>query len=112
MGIRAGRNRHRFELQDPIEDESPDGDKETRYRTLRRIWGDIIPQRSQEFLNAQSMNANITTVIKVRYEKGITSRHRLKLGSRIFNIDGPPINVEERNIELVLRCIEEEDPDG
>ena len=62
---------------------------------------------SREFLAAQQVNSDVTHVLKFRFREGVTASHRLKFGTRIMNIAGPPINTEERGDEMIITAIEE-----
>ncbi len=62
---------------------------------------------SREFMAAQQVNADITHMLKMRYRSGVTASHRLKIGTRILNILGPPVNVGERGVEMMITAIEE-----
>lgn len=60
----------------------------------------------REQAEAQQMNAMATHEIKLRYYNGLTPQHRLKWGTRIFNVVSVN-NVEEANVNHELRCREE-----
>lgn len=60
----------------------------------------IMPLTSKEQLDAMKLESVITNKIRIRYRAGITSKHRIVFGTRIFNIKGAPINWDERNKTL------------
>jgi SPP1 family predicted phage head-tail adaptor len=66
----------------------------------------IYPISGKEFFTADTVNSEVTHKITMRYMPGITSDMRIKFGERIFQLISPPINFQERNIELQLLCKE------
>ena len=46
-------------------------------------------------------------MVSIRFRPGITARMRLLLGTRVLNLAAPPVNVEDRNRQLLLYCVEE-----
>jgi SPP1 family predicted phage head-tail adaptor len=101
--LRAGKLRHRVDIQ--VESLTPDG-----LGGFSSSWGSvtgmssvpaaIMPLSSKEQLDAMKLESVITNKIRIRYRAGITSKHRIVFGSRIFNIKGAPINYDERNKSL------------
>lgn len=81
--------------------------------TQTRTWTpDPVPWRASiqqlnatERFEAQQIQADATHAIKGRYYPGLTPTHRLKFGSRTFNIVSVN-NVEEANVNHELRCME------
>jgi len=56
---------------------------------------------------ASEWTANIATVaVKIRYRSDIKPNYRILFDGRVLRIAGPPINVDQRNRELVLTCEE------
>lgn len=77
------------------------------------VWTDILPARAgiyplsgKEFYAAETVSSEVTHKINMRYKSGITSDMRIKFGERIFELISPPINFQEKNIELQLLCKE------
>lgn len=71
------------------------------------VWVQFMEATSREFVAAQQVNSDVTHVLKFRWRSGVTASHRLKYGSRILNIAGPPINVGEQDVEMLITAIEE-----
>lgn len=103
--IKAGKLRQRFEIQEATESRDSFGDAPVTFSTVAERWGQLMPSTGVEFWRAQQVQPNISAMIRLRYFDGLTSRHRLKMGSRIFNISGV-INTDERKREHVLTCSE------
>lgn len=77
------------------------------------IWNDILttrvaiyPLSGKEFYAAETINSEVTHKINMRYMRGITSDMRIKFNDRYFELISPPINFQERNVELQLLCKE------
>lgn len=66
----------------------------------------IYPISGKEFFAAETVNSEVTHKIKMRYRPGITPDMRIKFGERIFELIAPPINFQEKNVELQLLCKE------
>ncbi len=66
-----------------------------------KTYGAILPLIGREYWSAKQINAKITGKVRIRYIPGINSKMRVKFGSRILEINAP-INVEEKNKEIVL----------
>lgn len=106
--MQAGKLRHKIIIQTPTETENPDtGELETTWSTFATVWAEILPAVGREFWASKQIVAEITGKIRIRYIAGVNSKMRIKFGSRIFNII-VPINVEEKNIELVLMVSEKQ----
>jgi len=78
------------------------------WATFANVWASVAPLHGREYYDAQQVVADVTHKICMRYVSGVTAKMRVRLGSRYFAIEAPPINVEERNEELVLMCKETE----
>lgn len=95
--------RHLIEIQAPNynTDMSISG-----YSTIAHAYADVEPRSTNDTILGDFILPNTSHTITMRYYRGITANHKIKWGDREFNIVGSPINVEERNIELILRCNE------
>lgn len=76
---------------------------EATYHTARAaIW----PVSAKELVQNAALQGQITHKIRIRYKSGVTPGMRVLFGARYFDIIGPPINPEERNVYLDLMCRE------
>ena len=103
--MRAGKLRHKLELQRNSPSRNAVGEEVADWRTIEVFWGAIIPLSGRELLNAQQGAAEMSHRIERRYVSGITATDRVKFGSRTFDINAV-INVDERDRELHLMCME------
>jgi SPP1 family predicted phage head-tail adaptor len=70
------------------------------------IWAKVSPLSAREAFWASQIQASTTHTIVCRYDPRIVTTARLRMGSRIFNLDGPPRDLDERNIYMVINAIE------
>lgn len=72
------------------------------------VWASVNPISAKEFFAAEKMNSEVSHKIYMRYIRvlHITPNMRIKFGERYFELIGPPINYQERNVELQLLCKE------
>jgi SPP1 family predicted phage head-tail adaptor len=69
------------------------------------VWASVEPLVGREFFAAKQTQADVTHKIRCRYLAGVTPKMRVVYKERIFNI-GPPINIRERNHEMLLMATE------
>jgi len=101
--MRAGRLRHRLELQG-LSKSIDGGDVSRTWSTSDTVWGAIEPQSSEERYDATQVEPETDTRIILRYRTDISADMRLKdtdTGT-IYNIAGPPKNVGGRDIKLEI----------
>ena len=108
--MRSGKLRHRVDIQTEVL--TPDGlggfsSVWSSASGLSSVPAQIMPLSSREQLDAMKLESVITNKIRIRYRAGITSKHRIVFGSRIFNIKGAPINYDEKNVSLDLLVTED-----
>ena len=108
--MRAGRLRHRITLQSPSGSQDALGERTTTWTdACAPVWAAIEPLRASEVFAAAQNQASTTHRIQIRYDSSnseIDSSWRVKFGDRIFTIDGPPRNFNEKNRTLELLCTE------
>lgn len=69
------------------------------------VWASIEPMSDYERFQAQQLQTNTTHKVMIRYYSGLTTKHRLLFGSRVFNIKGI-LNLNEENAFMQLKCVE------
>ena len=103
--MRAGRMRHRVELQQAGETRDPTGGVARGWSTVVSRWAEIIPLRGQEKFDASQMEAQTNVKIRIRYHSGIDATWRIKHGSTIYNIKSV-INYGEQNYGQEIEAME------
>ena len=104
--IRAGDLRHRITIQVRPEDRDSFGGQPPVWTDFAvNVPAAIRPLSSRELFSAQAVQGDTSHEITIRYRAGITAAMRAVYNGRYFNL-GPPINTDERNIELVIPATE------
>lgn len=62
----------------------------------------IEPLKGNERMTAMMIQSEATHNIRMRYLPGMTSKMRVKFGTRVFEILEPPRNTDERNYETTF----------
>lgn len=101
--------RHRVQVENPPAVATPDGDG----GAVNGDWTTIVDTRAAiETLSADeqvavgTVSPRATHAVTLRYVAGVTSQARVRFGARVLSLVAPPINVDERNRELRLLCVE------
>lgn len=103
--MRAGRLRHRLEIQAATEARDAAGGVTRTWATEATVWGAVEPFRGREVFEAGQVESEATHRIIVRYRGNLTSDKRIKFGTRVFNIDFVA-NRDERNREIEILAVE------
>lgn len=101
--MRAGNLRHSVSIQEQTQ--TPDGMGGSTLTWAAKTGMDSVPAAiwplsSKEQIDAMKLESLATNRIRIRYRPGITSKNRIVFGSRVFNILGAPINLDERGRQL------------
>lgn len=110
--MRAGRLRHRVRVQRAVDVVTNSGAVETQYVDLFESWAEVLPLTPRELYAARQVQAEVTAKVRLRYRPGLDARTRVlwrrEAGSpsviEVFDVEGPPIEVEGRRRELWLMC--------
>jgi len=109
--VRAGHLRHQVTLENPT---SVTADADGGFDSSD--WTELSPspvsasvepatQRSLERIVSNTVAADVSHVVTIRYHEGVTTKTRVTLNDRTLHVVGIQ-NPEERNIALVLACVE------
>lgn len=106
--INAGKYRHIITFQRLAETTNEYGEDIAEWEDVMTTRAGIFPMSGKDYFSAQAnvKTAEITHKIQLRYLKGIDSEMRIKFGNRLFDIVSPPVNFQEKNLELMLMCKE------
>lgn len=96
---------HRITIQKCVRVIGSDGIAEESWQHHATVWASIEPLRGREYLQSMTVNTEVSTRIRIRYQPDITSSMRVMYNARIYNILSV-INLKERNRELELMCAE------
>lgn len=101
----ASRLQHRVTLQQVSQSSDGQGGFTESWSSVATLFAEIKPQKSYERFQAAQMQTPTTHKITIRYRAGITTKHRLIFGTRVFEIKGI-INPDEANRILELTALE------
>ena len=77
--MQSGRYRHQVILQRRTDSQDPGGQVVHSYEdVVADAWARIEPLKGREFISAQQVQSEVTTVIYVRYHDGIDETWRVK----------------------------------
>ena len=102
-----GQFNHRIDLERP---KDPAGRGDTgevvkEYLPYASVWAAFRTLSGNERIAAQQVAATLTHEITIGYRSDVKADHRIVMGTRIFDIKDPR-DVDERHIELRMRCTE------
>lgn len=105
--MQAGKLSHRIKLQQMTGAGGQDstGQPQETWTDVAEVWAAVEPIRGREYFAAQQVNAETTHRVRIRYLVGVTPMMRILFGARVLRIEAV-INVDERNRELQLMCVE------
>jgi SPP1 family predicted phage head-tail adaptor len=106
---KAGVFRHRIDLESPVRTRNDQGETVvSSWNIERTIWARIEPFGGREYADDRKVTTEQTHRISIRWQPNldIKADWRIAYGSRVFEIDSPPINIDERDRELVFVCRE------
>lgn len=89
MTLKAGRLRHRIELQrQHRSQDSTTGEITVTWQTQAKVWAAIEPLSVREFISSQSKQSEVTARIVIRYRPDIDASWRIVHRDKIYNIQG------------------------
>ena len=104
--MRAGELRKRITIETPVRSADGVGEMVPAWSLFGVVWASIEPLSGNEKIQAQQVNANVDIKVTMRYLAGVVPAMRIRFGTRTFQIASVQ-NIEERNREMDLVCIEE-----
>lgn len=101
-----GKLNKRITFLKPCSLEDDMGQEVAGWEELKTVWATVKPFKSSEGKFMAKLKPEVTHRIYVRYRKDVTSDMRILYHGRIFEIAGPPIDVDERHEMLEIQCEE------
>ncbi len=87
-----------------IEDDmGQDSGSWTEYKS---VWATVKPYKSSEYNFMGKLKPEVSHRVYVRYRKDITAEMRIMYHDRMFEIAGPPIDIDEKHELLEIQCEE------
>ena len=104
--MKAGRLRHRIEVQRKTETRDSRGGVVETWQTQQKRWADIQPLRMRQRFEAAQLDSRLSHFIVLRYYPTLSPEHRIVYQGRVFNIESV-IHPRERSIMTEARCMEQ-----
>ena len=99
--MQSGKLRHKISIEKVNETINDAGEVTESWVEFANIWAQIMPLVGREYWSSRQVESEVTGKIRIRYLPGVTPKMRINSNNRIYNIEAV-INIEERNIEMVL----------
>ncbi|MDT4809462.1 putative phage head-tail adaptor [compost metagenome] len=108
MGMRAGRLRHRVDIQDKVSTQDPQtGEMVDSWATVwPSVPAEIAPLSVKEFIAAQAIQSDLSARITIRYRAGLLPTMRILHNGRIYNQAGWLADPVRGNEYLTAPCSE------
>jgi len=104
--MHAGLLNKRITIQTRTSTQDASGQPLETWTTFATVSANIKPLVGRDYLAAKEMVGEISHDLTIRYLSGVLPNMRVKYGDRYFQIVGPALNPEERNVWLYLKCRE------
>lgn len=112
MTLKAGRLRHRIELQmQHRSQDSTTGEIKVTWQTQAKVWAAIEPLSVREFISSQSKQSEVTARILIRYRPDIDASWRIVHRDKIYNIKGDLGDIDS-GLEYITLPVKEGVNDG
>lgn len=100
------RFRHRIEIQEPVTAQNARGvDKITGWSLVAMVYAEIKSLNGREQIANEQVTPLASHQITIRYRSGITTKNRVRWGSRYFGI-ASVLEADNRMRTLTLQCNE------
>lgn len=93
-----------FMRKEPIKDEM--GQDSFEWKEYKKIWATIKPYKSSEAQFMSKLRPEVTHRAYIRFRKDITVDMRVMYNNRLFEISGPPIDMDEAHVMLEIQLQE------
>ena len=103
--MRLGPLRQRVNIQARSTTVDAFGQESETWATVYTVWASVEPLSGRELLAAQQVQGETTHRVRMRFQAGITTSHRILFNLRPFNIQSV-INKNEAGAFLELLCTE------
>jgi SPP1 family predicted phage head-tail adaptor len=100
--VKVGRLQHIITIQSKAKTTDAYGGTIDTWSNLATVWASVEPLMGREMMAAQAAQSEITTRFRIRYLDGVDSTMRIVHKGVNYDIQAPPINVNEENRELII----------
>ena len=103
--MQAKRLPHSIKIQKPTITKGTSGGQIKNWEDYVTRLAFVKPLQGREYFAAKQVQAETSHKVTMWYQPGIASEMRVVFGTRVLEIESV-INVDERNIELQLMCVD------
>lgn len=104
--MKSGKLRHQVTIQSKADTTDLfGGPVDVWTDTALNIWASVEPLSGRELVAAQSVNAETTTRITMRYRSGVVAANRIIFGNKFYNIQSV-VDPELKHEQLVIMASE------
>lgn len=107
--MKAGSLNKRITIEKPVSSLDEYGDQTGSFELFAKVWAKIMPKSGRNSFIAGKHTTDTTHEIEIRYSEKVSqikSNFRIVFGTRVFEIENPPLNPMEANERLILICKE------
>lgn len=104
--VALGKLRHRLEIQEGATSRNTYGEDTPAWSTVATRFASIEPLTGREAWLAKQVSPDVTHQVTMRHYDGLTPKHRLQFGTRLFEIESVR-NVDELKRFVVCMCREQ-----
>lgn len=104
--MRAGKLRHRINIQTNTPSKNDYGDLIDSWATVETRWAQITPIQGKELIVSDKTVGDISHKVLIRGAIAITPKQRILFGSRVFEIISSVDASEEKDIMIEILCKE------
>jgi len=105
--MRAGLLRHKVTIQSRVESQGSTGEVTWTWEDVATVHAAVEPLTGREAIAAQQVQSEATVKVRIRYREGITTKMRVKHGSRYYGIEAV-LQMYGEFKEVQLMCKERE----
>lgn len=88
------------------------GQDSFEWKEYKTVWATVKPYKSSEYNFMGKLKPEVSHRVYVRFRNDITANMRIRYHGRIFEIAGPPIDIDERHELLEIQATEVFETDG
>lgn len=78
--------RTRLVIEAPVETPDGSGGVARSFSDVAAVWAEVVPLSARERMQAGATGVSVTHRIRIRHRDDVTTRHRLRHGTRSFRI--------------------------
>lgn len=104
-----GRLIQRMEIETPVTTRTRGKVSAVEWQSMGFTYAAVEQLSGRKLEYARQVVPDATHEIRIRYDERIAANQRLTMNDRRFYIAAPPNNVNERNREMILICVERQD---